>query len=635
MLRPSLSYLRLTLIVCSVWLMTSTGTANAIESEARHGLTSAEYQSTFTELAKQGYRLKVVSGYTSGGQEQYAALWTKTAGPEWVARHGLSSTDYQKAFDDFAKKGFRLVHISGYAINNQPHFAAIWEKSSIPFEARHNLTAADYQKTFNDLTGKGYRLKVVSGYTVNGKDFYAAIWDKSSGPEWAARHGLSSADYQKAFNDLAAKGYRLKMVSGYQVGGEDRYAAIWEKTGGPIFAARHGIAGSFYQGVFNNFHYQGYYPTYVNGFASGNAAKLNAIWENTAWNDSDLNLIKSKVQAYISKHNLPGVSIALTRDGRLVYAAGFGEADQSSGEEVSPDHLFRVASVSKPITSVAIMRLVEQGKITSLDKRVFGPNSILGSKYSTPANNTKIENITVRQLLEHVSGFTNDYGDPMFENTSYTQEQLINWALKNKVPFNTAGSVYEYANFGYCLLGRVIEQASGQPYETYVRNNVLNKAGITRMVIADNSLAGRKSGEVVYYPSGAYNLNVRRFDSHGGWIATPIDLMRFMVRVDGLPTKSDIIKGTSYTTMTTKPGIKDKNGNDPNYAFGWIVGSGYQWHNGAMSGTLGLMSRAPNGFGYAALVNMRPSGDQFAGELRQMLGQIIAGVSAWPAYDLF
>ncbi|MDQ3814609.1 MAG: serine hydrolase [Armatimonadota bacterium] len=613
-----------------------TATANAASWEARHGLTPAQYQSAFTDLSKQGYRLKVISGYTSGGQERYAAVWNKTGGPEWAARHGLSSADYQKAFDDFSKKGFRLVYISGYAVSNQPQFAAIWEKSAGPaWTARHNLSSADYQKAFTDLAKQGYRLKVVSGYTVGGKDFYAGIWDKSAGPASTARHGLSAADYQKAFNDLGGQGYRLKMVSGYQVGGADRYAAIWEKTGGALSAARHGIKSNFYQGVFDNYYYQGYYPVYVNGFASGNASKLNAIWENTSWKGADLDLIKSKAQAYKSKHNLPGLSIAITKDGRLVYAAGFGEADQSSGEEVSPNHLFRIASVSKPITSVAVMRLLEQGKLSSLDKKVFGPNSILGPKYATPANNKKIDDITVRQLLQHVSGFTNAYGDPMFENTSYTHDQLINWALKNKVPINNPGSVYEYANFGYSVLGRVIEKESGQSYEAYVRNNVLNKAGITRMVIGANSQAARKPGEVVYYPSSAYNLNVTRFDAHGGWIATPIDLMRFMVRVDGLPTKPDIVNGTSHTTMTTKPGIMDKNGNDPNYAFGWVVGSGYQWHNGAMSGTLGLMAKAPNGYGYAALVNSRPSGDQFAGELKQMLDQIIAGVSDWPAYDLF
>lgn len=624
------------LLLGLVWMGFSASAAQAVDWQARHGLTAVQYQQTFNTLMNQGYRLKVVSGYTRGGQVLYAGLWIKATGPAWAARHGLSSSGYQAAFNDFRSKGYRLVYVNGYAVNNQPRFAAIWEKTTGPaWEARHNLSSTQYQQTFNSLGQAGYRLRHVSGYSINGQAYYAAIWDKSSGPAWAARHGLTAADYQAAFNSLGSQGYRLKEVSGYRVGSTDRYAAIWEKTGGPLGAARHGIPGNFFQGVFDNLYYQGYYPTYINGFTAGSSEKFNAIWENTTWSSRDLDFIRNKVEAYRQAYNAPGVSIALTRNGRLVYAAGFGLADQSTGEEVSPDHLFRVASVSKPITSVAIMRLFEQRKITSLDQKVFGPNGILGSKYPTPANNRKIEDITLRQLLQHVAGFTTAYGDPMFENTSYNHDQLINWALANKVPQNDAGDIYEYSNFGYCLLGRIIEKVTGQSYETWVRNNVLSQVGVTRMVIAGNSLGERKPGEVVYYPSTAYNLNVRRFDSHGGWIATPIDLMRFMVRVDGLSTKPDILSASSYTTMTTTPGIEDVNGDDPHYAFGWGVGSGFQGHNGAMRGTLALMSRAPNGFGYAATVNTRPGADEFAGNLQQMMNEIVAGISAWPSYDLF
>ncbi|HWM89509.1 MAG TPA: serine hydrolase [Thermoanaerobaculia bacterium] len=611
--------------------------AQAMDWVERHGLTPSEYQSTFTDLAGKGYRPKVVSGYTSGGQERYAVLWVKTSGPDWAARQGLSSADYQTASDDFRKQGFRLVYVSGHAIDNQPRYAAIWEKTSSPeWEARHGLTAAQYQKAFDDLGKAGYRLRHINGYSVNGQDFYAAIWDKSPGPAWEARYGLSAADYQKVSNDLAGKGYRLKVISGYQAGAQDRYAALWEKTGTPLPAARHGIPGNFYQGVADNFYYQGYHPAYINVFASGNAERFNGIWENTNWKSSDLNLIRARAEAYRSKLRIPGLSIALTKDGRLVYAAGFGQADKSNGEEVSPVHLFRIASVSKPITSVTIMKLAEQGKL-SLDQKVFGPDSLLGAKYATPANNRKIESITVRQLLEHTSGFTNAFGDPMLKQLGFTHDQLINWALAKKVPQNNAGSVYEYSNFGYCVLGRIVEKVTGQPYETYVRNEVLSQAGITRMQIGGNSLAEHKPGEVVYYPAKAYNLNVRRFDSNGGWIASPIDLMRFMVRADGLPTEPDIISADSYTTMTTKPGISDKNGNEINYASGWVISSrGVQWHNGSMRGTVALMARTPEGYGYAALANAHPGDDDPVGlELRQTLEQIIADISAWPAHDLF
>ncbi|HYZ75922.1 MAG TPA: serine hydrolase [Gaiellaceae bacterium] len=605
---------------------------------ARHGLTAAQYQTTFTHLVKKGYRLKTVSGYTSGGAVRYAALWVKQGGPAWAARHGLTSSKYQAAFDHYKKTGYRLTHVSGYAVGGAPRFAAIWQKTSGPaWQARHNLTAAQYQQTFEDLKSKGYRLRDVSGYAVNGKDLYAAIWDKSGGPGWVARHGLTAAQYQQAFDDYVKKGYRLELVSGYNVGGTDLYAALWEKSGGPLYAARHGVPGAFYQDVFDNLYYQGYQPVYVNGFASGSSSRLNAIWENTTWKSADLELIGDKVAAYMTTHSIPGLALAITKDGRLVYAGGFGLADKSTGQEASPTQLFRIASVSKPITPVAVMRLLEQGKLTSLDLKVFGPNSILGSQYATPDNNTSIESITVRQLLQHISGFTtkvDDMNDPMFQHTDYSTDELINWALKTKAPINSPGSVYEYSNFGYKILGRVIAAKSGQSYEDYVRS-VLASTGVTDMVLAANAAADRKPHEVVYYPSSAYDLNVNRFDAHGGWLASAIDLTRFMVRVDGLGTKPDIVNGTDYTTMTTKSGVLDADGVDPTYAFGWVVGGGYQWHNGCMTGTIALMGRAPSGITYSATVNTRPSTDPCANKLRQALDTIVGGVSAWPAYDLF
>src|SRR6185503_21313195 len=131
----------------------------------------------------------------------------------------------------------------------------------------------------------------------------------------------------------------------------------------------------------------------------------------------------------------------------------------------------------------------------------------------------------------------------------------------------------------------------------------------------------------------AYELNVRRFDAHGGWLANPIDLLRFLVRVDGSPTKPDIISGASRTLMITKAGVKDIDGKDPNYGFGWVANP--QMHNGAMRGTLAILAVTSNGFTYAALANTRPANDPFAANLKTMMQSIIDGFSAWPTYDLF
>ncbi|MCG6137979.1 MAG: hypothetical protein MET45_25645 [Nostoc sp. LLA-1] len=149
-------------------------------------------------------------------QDRYAAIWDKSNSSAWVARHGLTSAQYQAAFNQFVGQGYRLVDVSGYEVNGQARYAAIWDKSnSSAWVARHGLTSAQYQAAFDQFVGQGYRLVKVSGYNVNGQARYAAIWDKSNSRTWVARHGLTSAQYQSTFDQLVKQGYRLVDVSGY------------------------------------------------------------------------------------------------------------------------------------------------------------------------------------------------------------------------------------------------------------------------------------------------------------------------------------------------------------------------------------------------------------------------------------
>ena len=205
-----------------------------------------------------------------GGQDFYAAIWEQRQGAAWVARHGMSSAQYQQTFDDLVAQGYRLVQVSGYGIGGQDFYAAIWEQRPGPvWVARHGMSSAQYQQTFDDLVAQGYRLVQVSGYGIGGgQDFYAAIWEQQPGPVWVARHGMSSAQYQQTFDDLVAQGYRLVQVSGYGIGGQDFYAAIWEQRQGPAWVARHGMSSAQYQQTFDDLVAQGYRLVQVSGYST-------------------------------------------------------------------------------------------------------------------------------------------------------------------------------------------------------------------------------------------------------------------------------------------------------------------------------------------------------------------------------
>lgn len=250
--------------------------------EARHGLTSAQYQSTFDSLVGQGYRLSYVSGYTINNDPRYAALWEKKPSAAFVARHGLTSAQYQQAFNTYVSQGYRLVLVNGYNVGGQDQYAAIWDKSpSGAWVARHGLTSADYQSAFNSYVSQGYRLRHVSGYSVGNEARYAAIWEKTGDTsEWVARHGLTSSAYQQEFDRLTAQGYRPTKVSGYGVANVAYYAAIWEKKGGPAWVARHGLTNAGYQAEVDRLVQQGYIPKIISGYTISGSDFYAAIWEN-------------------------------------------------------------------------------------------------------------------------------------------------------------------------------------------------------------------------------------------------------------------------------------------------------------------------------------------------------------------
>lgn len=128
-------------------------------------MTPSKYQQEFDALMSQGFRLTDISGYSIGNEERYAAIWEKKTGSPQAARHGMTSAGYQQEFKKLTKDGFRLVHVTGCSIAGSHTFSAIWEKSvASPWAARHDMTSDQYQEEFAKLSKQGYRLVTVSGY---------------------------------------------------------------------------------------------------------------------------------------------------------------------------------------------------------------------------------------------------------------------------------------------------------------------------------------------------------------------------------------------------------------------------------------------------------------------------------------
>ncbi len=323
--------------------------------------------------------------------------------------------------------------------------------------------------------------------------------------------------------------------------------------------------------------------------------------------------IRAIAESFLREQGIQGMSIAYGRNGKIDFEAAYGFADADGSETVTPQHRFRIASVSKPITATAVMMCIERGLLQP-DSRVFGPQGILGGDYRGD-----VAAVTVDQLLTHTSGgWANDKDDPMFKNPQMNHAELIAWTLTNQKQTHKPGEHFAYSNFGYCVLGRVLEKVLKLPYDKLITQQVLSQCGITSMQIAGNTLAERKPNEVMYLmvkPGAAYSMNVTRMDSHGGWIATADDLVRFASQ---LPV---LLNQNSIHAMTT-------HGVSESYARGWNVNKAPNWwHNGSLPGTTTIMVHTAKGMCWAGLLNGRS--EKLGLALDKLMWQMGGEVKSW------
>ncbi|MDG1570696.1 serine hydrolase [Robiginitalea sp. M366] len=270
---------------------------------------------------------------------------------------------------------------------------------------------------------------------------------------------------------------------------------------------------------------------------------------------SSLSDITQDFEFLLRNLGFPGAQVAIVWEEELVYLKAFGKADLDTGQEVTDFSRFRIGAISKPITLLALSRLIVQGRVQPNDL-VFGPDGLLGTQYGTPPYEEAVMRITVDDLIEHRAGFADIPNDIMFEDPALSQADLIGQVLDQRSLAYEPGTTYTYSNFGYCLLGRIIEAVSGQSYSEYVQNEVLGPMGITGMQVSSDAQGVPVQHEVSYYTRWQvpYPLNVTRMDAHGGWLARAYDLALLAAQTDGSPNFPDFLdrgEGVSYLSRSS------------------------------------------------------------------------------------
>ena len=381
----------------------------------------------------------------------------------------------------------------------------------------------------------------------------------------------------------------------------------------------------------------------------------------------ELASLDDTMQSALRHRAVPGGSLAVVKDGRLVFARGYGYADVENNEPVQPDSLFRTGSLPKTITAATVMKLVEAAKL-DLETPAFGLLNLEVPNYPGAVFDSRLTNITVRQLLNHSGGWNHNTAEDPLGRTGFdssywpdrmtqdlgltappTSMDIVRWMMGKPLQFDP-GTQFFYSNFGFLVAGRVIEKVTGQAYGTAGRQ-FLAPAGLTRMRLGLNTRAERAPGEVVYYlhPNPgilgdfaeiepkplnfdlpyAYPVT----DADGGWMASAMDYARFVAAIDGDSSYPDILSADSVTTMTARPTAPPANA-DGYFGLGWesiSPSTGVWYHTGADIGNSSISMKRTNGVIFVFMQNAWPG---FL-DLFNTGPVTLDNIPQWPTNDLF
>jgi len=353
----------------------------------------------------------------------------------------------------------------------------------------------------------------------------------------------------------------------------------------------------------------------------------------------ELQEIDRAVITYMEAYGIPGGSLAVVKDGRLVLSRGYGYADPETQREANPATIFRYGSVSKPITSIAVMMLMQQGLLQMDDK----PFSILSHLPVLPGEteDPRLKDVTLEQLLTQSAGWnTNrDVDNRIWQAVSQFGERdagkIFQYGRGVALTTNP-GTQYSYSNYATKATARLMEFVTGTEYEEWVKTNVFLPLDITNVKFGKTALNEREPEEARYHRANGHRPDnddgaMIYYDASGSWIGRAVDLVRLLNGVEGKGGLQPLLTTQSISIMTQRPPFYPSSGNY--YAKYWLVNpvsGGANWHHaGLADGAFADVWRLSNGISYAILLNQSPPGP------RPDLNAVINSVTTWPDHDLF
>ena len=295
--------------------------------------------------------------------------------------------------------------------------------------------------------------------------------------------------------------------------------------------------------------------------------------------------IEDFIDTEMPASGVPGLAYAVVADGEITSAGARGVLRSGGDAQVTPDTPFVAGSISKSFTALAVMQLVEAGRI-DLDAEV--------SQYLDGFSGQPAGAVTIRQLLSHTSGFSTLQGNSSHADSAGGMDGLARQVdgLADVTPAYAPGERWEYSNTNYQILGRLIEVVSGQDYQTYVAANILDPVGMQDSFVADGEIhESMATGHRPWFSTKRplpENTTDRATAPQGGIIASANDLGLYLQMM--MNGQDDVLSAAGKAQM-----MRPASTASPFYGFGWFIDSGNRtvWHSGSTPGVETLATMAP------------------------------------------
>jgi N-acyl-D-amino-acid deacylase len=626
---------------CSLILLTAGAGLAADQWEYVQDRSPSQFQQDFDRLTGDDYRPVILQMSTFDSAPLFNALFVQDKAPiDWLMRSRIGIEEFDKLLVSEPKKGFRPIAVGACLENNKPSFGVVLVRDGgrRPWEVKNRLSISGFKSELNGTAKRGLRPEAIAAYPGQGGVRFAVLFVEAAGQPHETRIDLSEQEAKSFADDAWLKNrQRVVAISAYPVGKKTRFAVTTAADGhdGDVMfgLSREELAREVERRRGGTFGVRTVVPYQLDG-----KMRVAGVFESPALQlpvtgeaEPELTVFDSALQGYMSEKGLRGATLAVSRNGKQLLSRGYGWFDAEERTPMPADAMMRIASNVKPLTAMLIVKLIHDSKLT-LDTRVqeyLNIHPLAGGKLDP-----RWKEVTVKMLLEHRGGWDRkaaidgspDGFDPMFEH------ELIAKALKRTPPLKAQdfidymagqplqfqpGEKSAYSNFGYCLLGRVAEKATGMTYIEALRKEICLPLGATDIELARSRVEDRNSrepvyrdggtspnaltsaGEIVRAADGSYIAEAT--DSHGGVIGSAPHLLR-------------VLDAYWISGEPREPGER------------------YRYrHLGSLPGTFSVMIQRPDGVNIVCNFNQRTDptvkGDE---AIAKVLNEVADSIKDWP-----